>query len=160
MENWKKDECCRSRSCKICPSSPILSSCCNNLWSGGSVRTRVPHMRETKPQKRKRHQEKTQKVLNLQEPVQSPKPLGRCPRGPWRSLSPQAKGLQGHREVWSPWGTSPERSRSKSKFRIFCRNVRGTQRSGALDRWLREGAREDPRPLGKRPRTQLTCSYT
>lgn len=44
-------------------------------------------------------EEKTQKVLNLQEHVQSLRPSGRRRRGPRRGPSPQAKGLQGHREV-------------------------------------------------------------
>lgn len=138
MENWKKDECCRSRSSKMCPSSPIPSSCCNNVGSGGSVRTWMPQTNTKGNQTPE--VEKTQKVLNLHERVQSLRPSGRRPRGPRRGPSPQAKGLQGHREVWSPQVTSLERSRSKFKFRIVRRKVKRTQRSGAVG-WMAQSRR-------------------
>lgn len=93
------------------------------------------------------------KVLNLQERVQSLRPSGRRLRGPRRGPSPQAKGLQGHREVWRPRVTSPERSRSKPKFRIG--KLRGHKGPGPLAGWLRAGAQENPRPSGRRPRARV-----
>lgn len=151
LESQRETEKKMSGSSRMCPSAPILSSCCNNLRSGGSVRTSVPqtNTRGTKPQERKRR-----KKWSICKNVAKVSPSGRRPSGPHRGPSPQDKSLQGHREGRSPRVTSPESCKGKSKFRIVAGELRGHKGPGPLAGWLRAAARENARPSGRSPRAR------
>lgn len=98
---------CRSSSSRMCPCSPIRSSCCNNLRSGGNARTWMPqtNMRETSP--------KEEQTQSPQECVQRLRPSGRRPRGATERSKPS-----GTRTARAQWGlkSSGDRSRELQKW--------------------------------------------
>lgn len=103
----------------MCPSAPILSSCCNNLRSGGSVRTSVPqtNTRGTKPQERKRRKKWSicKNVAKVSCP-QADVPVGH--------IEVQALRKKVCKGTESPRVTSPESCKGKSKFRIVAGELR------------------------------------